>query len=84
MSIVVDNSLAAIDIDINVIKSNLELALEVAIQYFKDRFIKANASTFQALFASRDINPPILDLCIDGVVIRSEPHVKRLGAHIDQ
>ncbi len=57
---------------------------EVAIQWFKDNFMKANASKFQALCVSRDINPPILELCIDGVVIRSELHVKLLGVHIDQ
>ncbi len=46
--------------------------------------MKANASTFLALSVSRDINPPILELCIDGVVISSELHVKLLGVHIDQ
>ncbi len=47
-------------------------------------FMKANACKFQALCVSRDINPAILELCIDGVVIRSELHVKPLGVHIDQ
>ncbi len=79
-----DNSLASIDHDINVIKKDLELASEVAIKWFKDNFMKANASIFQALCASRDTNTPILELCIDGVVIRSELHVKLLGVHIDQ
>ncbi len=46
--------------------------------------MKANASKFQALCVSRDINPPILELCIDGVVIWSMLHVKILGVHIDQ
>ncbi len=78
------NSLISIDQDINVIKKDLELASEVAIQWFKDNFMKANASKFQALCASRVINPPILELCIDGVVIRSELHVKLLAVHIDQ
>ncbi len=54
------------------------------MQWFKDNFMKANASKFQALCVSRDINPPILELCIDGVVIRSELHLKLLGVHIDQ
>ncbi len=54
------------------------------MQLFKDNFMKANASKFQALCVNRDINPPILELCIDGVVIRSELHVKLLGVHIDQ
>ncbi len=40
--------------------------------------MKANASKFQALCVSKDLNPPILELCIDGVVIRNESHVKRL------
>ncbi len=46
--------------------------------------MKANASKFQALCVSWDINPPIWELCIDGVVKRSELHVKLLGVHIDQ
>ncbi len=46
--------------------------------------MKTNACKFQALCVSRDINPPILELCIDGVAIRSELHVKLLGVHIDQ
>ncbi len=81
-----DNSLAAIDHDIgvHVIKTNLELASEVAIQWFKDNFMKANASKFQALCVSRDIDPSMLELYIDGVVIRSEPHIKLPGVHIDQ
>ncbi len=79
-----DNCLASIDHDINVIKKDLELASEVVIQWFKDNFMKANASKFQALCVSRDINTPILELCIDGVVIRSEIHVKLLRVHIDQ
>ncbi len=79
-----DNSLASIDHDSNVIKKDLELASEVDIQWFKDNFMKANASKFQALCVGRDINPSILELCIDAVVIRSELHVKLLGVHIDQ
>ncbi len=46
--------------------------------------MKADASKFQALCDSRNINPPILELCIDGVAIRSELHDKLLGVHIDQ
>ncbi len=57
-----DISLASIDHDINVIKINLELASEVAIQWFKDNFMKANSSKFLALCVSKDINPPILEL----------------------
>ncbi len=79
-----DNSLAFIDHHINVIKKDLELASEVAIQWFKVNCMNANVSKFQALCVSRDVNPPILELCIDGVVIRSELHVKLLGVHFDQ
>ncbi len=46
--------------------------------------MKANASKLQALCVSRDINAPILELCMNGVVIRNEPHVKLVGLHIDQ
>ncbi len=59
-----DNCLAAIDYDINVIKIHLELASEVAIQWFKDDFMKANASNFQVLCISRNINTHILELCM--------------------
>ncbi len=44
-----DNSLASIEHDINVITKDLELASEVAIQWFKDNFMKANASKFHVL-----------------------------------
>ncbi len=41
-----DNSLTAIDHDIYVIKTDLELASGIAIQWFKYNFMKANASKF--------------------------------------
>ncbi len=44
--------------------------------------MKAKASKFQALCVSRDINPPIL--CIDGMVIGNELHVKLIKVHIGQ
>ncbi len=68
------------DHDINVIKNDLELASEVAIQWIKDNFMKANASKCLTLCVSRTINPPILQLCIDDVVIRNESHVKLVGS----
>ncbi len=55
-----DNSLASIDHDINVIQKDLEFISEVAMQWFKDNFMKANVSKFSALCVSRYINPPIL------------------------
>ncbi len=42
-------SLAAIDHGVNVIKRDLELASAVAMQWFVDNFMKANASKFHAL-----------------------------------
>ncbi len=79
-----DNSLAKIDFDINVITAELEVASEVAIQSFKENFMQANASKFQALCVSKAVNPPILELFIDGIIVRSEPRVKLFGIHIDQ
>ncbi len=79
-----DNSLAKIDFDINVIKAKLEVASGVAIQWFKENFMQANASTFQALCVSKAVNPPFLVLFIDGIIVRSEPQVKLFGIHINQ
>ncbi len=79
-----NNSLAKIDSDINVIKAELEVASGVAIQWFKENFIQANASKFQALCVSKAVNPPVLELFIDGIIVRSKPRVKLFGIHIDQ
>ena len=79
-----DNSLAIIDYNINVIKAELEVASGVAIKWFKHNFMKANASKFQALCVSKAVNPPVLELLIDGIIVRSEPQVKLFGIHIDQ
>ncbi len=68
-----DNSLAKIDFDINVIKAELAVASGVAIQWFKENFIQANASKFQALCVSKAVNPPVLELLIDGIIVKSEP-----------
>ncbi len=64
-----DNSLAKIDSDINVIKAALEVASGVAIQWFKEYFMQANTSKFQALCVSKAVNPPVLELFIDGIIV---------------
>ncbi len=46
--------------------------------------MQANASKFQALCVSKAVNPPVLELLIDGIIVRSEPQVKLFGIHIDQ
>ncbi len=46
--------------------------------------MQANASKFQALCVSKAVNPPVLELFIDGIIVRSEPRVKPFGIHIDQ
>ncbi len=46
--------------------------------------MQANASKFQALYVSKAVNPPVLELFIDGIIVRSEPRVKLFGIHIDQ
>ncbi len=79
-----DNSLAIIDSDINVIKAELEVVSEFAIQWFKENFMQVNASKFQSLCVSKTVNPPVLELFIDGITVRSEPRVKLFGIHIDQ
>ncbi len=66
-----DNSLAKIDSDITVIKAELEIASGVAVQWFNENFMKANASKFQTLCVSKAVNPPVLELLIDGIIVRS-------------
>ncbi len=46
--------------------------------------LSKNASKFQALCVSKAVNPPLLELFIDGIIVRSEPRVKLFGIHIDQ
>ena len=79
-----DNSLAKVDHDLHKIKVDLEFAAKVAVKWFNDNFMKANASKFQVLCASRHANLPALELCIDGLVLHSEPRVKLLGVYIDK
>ncbi len=57
-----DNSLAKIDSDINVIKGEIEVASGVAILCFKEHFMQANASKFQALCVSKLVNPLVLEI----------------------
>ncbi len=79
-----DNSLSKIDSDINVIKAELEVVSGVAIQWFKENFMQANASKFQALCVSKAVNPPVLEFSVDDNIVRSEPRVKHFSIHIDQ
>ncbi len=79
-----DNSLAKIDSNINVIKAEREVESAVAIQWFNENFMPANASKFQALCVSKAVKPSVLELFIDGIIVRSEPRVKLFGFHIDQ
>ncbi len=46
--------------------------------------MQENASKFQALCVSKDVNLPVLELFIGGIIVRSEPRVKLFGIHIDQ
>ncbi len=62
----------------------LEVASGVAIQWFKENFMQANASKFQGLCVSKAVNPPVLELFIDSIIVRSEPRVKLFGIHIDE
>ncbi len=79
-----DNSPAKIDSDINVINVELEVASGVAIQWFKENFMQANASNFQSLCVRKAVNPPVLELFIDGIIVTSEPRAKLFVIHIDQ
>ncbi len=45
--------------------------------------MQANASKFQALCVSKAVNPPVLELFIDGIIVKSEHRVKLFGIHID-
>ncbi len=78
-----DNSFAKIDSDINVIKEEIGVASGVAIQWFMENFMQANTSKFQTLCVSKAVNPPVLELFIDGIIVRSEPRVKLFSIHID-
>jgi hypothetical protein len=79
-----DNTLAKVDHDLHKIKVDLEFAAKVAVKWFNNNFMKANASKFQVLCASRHANLPALELSIDGLLLYSEPHVKLLGVYIDK
>ncbi len=46
--------------------------------------MKVSTYTFQALCVSKAVNPHVLELFIDSIIVRSEPRVKLFGIHIDQ
>ena len=77
-----DNTLSYSHNDISVVKSTLENAANTAVIWFKDNFMKANPSKFQAICFSRDNNQ--LELQIGDNAIKSETVVKLLGIHIDE
>ncbi len=79
-----DNSLAEIDSDSNAIKAELQVATVVAIQWFKENFMQAKNSKFQALYVSKAVNPTVPELFIGDIIVRSEPRAKPFGIHIDQ
>ncbi len=49
-----DNTLSKSDKDVKVLEYKLGIASQTAIKWFKDNFMKANASKFQVGFFSKD------------------------------
>ena len=76
-----DNTLSFSHHDTMVIKSTLESASSIALKWFKENYMKANASKFQAIcFSKHDIK---LDINIDGNAVKTEDTVKLLGVQLD-
>ena len=78
-----DNTLSFSHSDTSLIKYTLENASIKALKWFKDNYMKANSSKFQAICFSKTTCNNTLDFCIDGNIIKTEETVKLLGVHID-
>ena len=76
-----DNTLACCHKDPNIVKSTLEEASQISVEWFQDNFMKANPSKFQCMTLSR--NNETLSYNIGDTVINSTGCVKLLGLYID-
>ena len=76
-----DNTLAFCHKDPNVVKSVLEEASQISVNWFQDNFMKANPSKFQCMTLSRSNQTLVFN--IGHTVIASTDYDKLLGFNID-
>ncbi len=79
-----DNTLSYSNSDIDVVRSRLENVSNIAITWFNDNHMQANAAKFQVAIFSRDRNVNSLSLNIQGHELQSQDNVKLLGVNIDR
>ncbi len=79
-----DNTLSYSNKDIDVVKTRLENVSNIAITWFKDNHMQANAAKFQVAVFSRDRNVNSLCLNVQGHELLSQDCVKLLGINIDR
>jgi len=77
-----DNTLSFSHSDPFVVKTNLERACAVAIEWFKSNYMKANADKFQFMMFQQ--NSDILSLSPNGNEIIASKEIKLLGLTIDK
>ena len=78
-----DNQLSAISKDFNTAIEMSKSESEVAVEWFADNHMEANASKFHHMVISPSISTPEYNLVINDSVIEKEPNVKLLGVYFD-
>ncbi len=79
-----DSTWSKNDKDVKVLEYNLSSASQIAIKWFKDNFIKANAPKFKVAFFSRDKEIKGITINVEGVQLHSNECTKLLGIHVDR
>ncbi len=72
------------DKDVKVPEYKLTIASQTAIKWFKDNFMKANASKFQVAFFARDKESEGITINLEDVQLQSNECTKCLGVHVDR
>ncbi len=79
-----DNTLSYSHKDVKCIEERLSIASKVAIEWFKENFMKANAPKFQVAFFSRNNHIEGIHIELDDVTLYSTDCTKLLGLNIDR
>ena len=79
----VDNTLSFSDYDLSIVKYQMEWAADIAITWFNNNCMQANAAKFQVVLLTRNKNNRDLTINIQNCELVSQNHVKLLGINID-
>ena len=78
-----DNTLCCVDSDIKPLKLKLQSDCQIAMNWFKQNSMKANASKFQMMFLSRNQDPLDESIEVNGHFIKCSKSINILGVELD-